>query len=70
MAEIKQQHTDILELEQKSKKLSAIIKQEKSNGTVVQLDKEIGRQQILCQRITDEVETMNEKKKEVDREFK
>jgi hypothetical protein len=39
MADIKQQHTDILELEQKSKKLSAIIKQEKDKGTVVYLDK-------------------------------
>lgn len=72
MAEIKQMHIAILSLDEKSKKLTEMIKEEKETGKIAskKTDGQMLELQNTVTRLERQVESMQETKRGMDKNFK
>lgn len=71
MAEIKQLHVAILSLEEKSKRLTSLIKEEKETGKIAskKTDSQIGDLQKTLTTLERQNESIHETKRRIDRNF-
>lgn len=71
MAEIKQLHVAILSLDEKSKRLTSLIKEEKETGKIAskKTDSQIGDLQKTVTTLERQIESMHETKRRIDRNF-
>lgn len=71
MAEIKQLHVAILSLDEKSKRLTSLIKEEKETGKIAskKTDSQIGDLQKTVTTLERQNESINETKRRIDRNF-